>query len=57
MKYGFNSYLQVIFKLAHIAMLGLADKIPPLLYIYRLIYRVISMFGRVYIEKRGLRGN
>ena len=57
MKYGFNSYLQVIFKLAHIAMLGLADRIPPLLYIYRFIYRVISMFGRVYIEKRGLRGN
>lgn len=48
-KYGFNPYLQLIFKLAHITMLDLVNSIPPLLYIYRIVYRIISLFGRVYI--------
>lgn len=58
MKYGFNPYLQLIFRLAHITMLGLVSGVPPLSYVYKFVYRVVGMFGRVYLEKRGsVRGN
>ena len=58
MKYGFNSYLQLIFKLAHISVLGLVDSVPPLLYAYKFVYRIISLFGRVYLDRKVVqRGN
>lgn len=52
LKYGFNSYLQLMFRLAHNTIYSLLENIPPLLKVYKWFYRIACLFGKVYTEKR-----